>query len=95
MVCLYRNRSLGFLRTPQLATAIGYMHENSLSSVLDRPRSVGLVTSRPISSGARELEWALADFGRYVAKDLDETVPVRLTQVILDQYQRDFVRAAS
>lgn len=95
LVCLYRNRSLGFLRTPQLATAIGYMHENSLSSVLDRPRSVGLITSRPISSGARELEWALTDFGRYVAKDLDDAVPVRLTQVILDQYQRDFMRAAS
>lgn len=95
LVCLYRNRSLGYLRTPQLATAIGYTHDNSLSSVLGRPRDVGLITSRPISTGARELEWALTDFGRFVAKDLDENIPVRLTGVILDQYQRDFMRAAS
>ena len=95
LVCLYRNRSLGFLRTPQLASAIGYMHDNSLSSVLSRPRDVGLITSRPIWAGARELEWAMTDFGKFVAKDLDDTVPVRLTSVILDKYQREFVRAAS
>jgi len=95
LICLYRNRSLGFLRTSQLASAIGYMHDNSLSSVLSRPRDIGLITSRPISAGSRDLEWSLTDFGRYVSKDLDDTVPVILTQVILDQYQRDFMRAAS
>lgn len=95
LVCLYRNRSLGYLRTPQLATAIGYTHDNSLSSVLQRPRDTGLIRSRPISVGARELEWVLTDFGKFVAKDLDEDIPVRLTGVILEQYQRDFMRAAS
>jgi len=95
LVCLYKNRSLGPLRTPQLATAIGYTHENSLSSALSRPRDVGLITSRAIGVTARELEWSLTDFGRFVAKDLDDNIPIRLTQTILDQYQRQFMRAAS
>tara|TARA_S200002703_G_scaffold51991_2_gene45097 strand:+ start:711 stop:1259 length:549 start_codon:yes stop_codon:yes gene_type:complete len=95
LVCLYKNRSLGSLRTPQLATAIGYTHENSLSSALMRPRDVGLITSRSISVTARELEWSLTDFGRFVAKDLDDNIPIRLTQAILDRYQRQFVRVTS
>ena len=95
LVCLNKNSSLGYLRTPQLATAIGYTHDNSLSSVLQRPRDAGLVRSRPISAGARELEWTLTDFGKFVAKDLDENIPVRLTGVILEQYQRQFMRVAS
>jgi hypothetical protein len=95
LVCLYKNRALGPLRTVQVASAIGYGHDNSLSSVLGRPRDLGLVSSRPISKGARELEWTLTDFGKFVAKDLDDNIPVRLTQVILDQYQNDFLRAAS
>ncbi len=95
LVCLYKNRGLGPLRTPQLATAIGYTHSNSLSSVLDRPRDVGLIASRTIGATARELEWSLTDFGRFVAKDLDDNIPVRLTQTILDQYQRQFIRVAS
>ncbi len=95
LVCLYKNRSLGPLRTPQLAAAIGYTHDNSLSSVLSRPRDVGLITSSAIGVTARELEWSLTDFGRFVAKDLDDNIPIRLTQTILDQYQRQFMRAAS
>lgn len=95
LVCLWKNRGLGPLRTPQLASAIGYTHDNSLSSVLQRPRDLGLVSSRPITRTARELEWVLTDFGRFVAKDLDDTVPVRLTAVILEQYQRNFMRVAS
>jgi len=95
LVCLYKNRALGALRTIQIASAIGYTHDNSLSSVLGRPRDAGLVSSRPISKGSRDLVWGLTDFGQFVAKDLDDNIPVRLTQVILDQYKNDFLRIAS
>ena len=96
LICLYKNRSLGALSTSQLAQAIGYTFNlSSISTSLSKPRDIGLISSSPISSGGRDLEWKLTDFGNFVAKDLNENIPVRLTGVILDQYQSKFLKVAS
>ena len=89
-----QNRSLGALRGAQLASAINYSNVN-VSSVLHRPRDEGLVAIRPISSGSREVEYKLTDFGTYVAKDLDDNIPVRLTGVILEQYRNSYLRRSA
>jgi len=96
LICLYKNRSLGALRASQLASAMNYPPtNNNFSSVLHRPRDEGLVAVRPISSGSREVEYKLTDFGTYVAKDLDDNVPVRLTGVILEHYRNSYLRRSA
>ena len=95
LVCLYKNRHLGPLRIAQISSAIKYVSQGNLSGVLTQPRDRGLLASRPISEGARETEWMLTDFGKFVASDLDENVPVRLTETVINQYERRFLRSAS
>jgi DNA-binding MarR family transcriptional regulator len=94
LICLYKNRSLGALRVAQLASAINYSHVN-FSSILHRPRDEGLIAVRPISVGSREVEYKLTDFGTFVAKDLDDNIPVRLTGVILEQYRNSYLRRSA
>lgn len=95
LVCLYKNRHLGALRVPQISSAIKYLNHGQLSGVLTQPRDRGLIASRPVQIGSRETEYMLTDFGKYVASDLDENVPVRLTETIISQYERRFLRNAS
>lgn len=95
LVCLYKNRGLGPLSTYQLARAISYSAATSLASSLYSPRDRGLLASRPVALNAREIEWVLTEFGEFVAKDLDDKIPVRLTETILAQYERKFLRNAS
>lgn len=93
LICLYKNRSLGALRASQLASAMNYPATNSnFSSILHRPRDEGLIAVRQISSGSREVEYKLTDFGTFVAKDLDDNIPVRLTSTILEQYRNSYLR---
>lgn len=95
LVCLYKNRSIGPLSTSQIASAINYTNRGNLASSLNAPRNYGLVASRPIQMGGRDQEWLLTDFGMFIAKDLDEHIPIRLTQTILGQYERKFLEQAS
>lgn len=95
LVCLYKNRAVGPLTTYQIARAINYTATTNLASTLHAPRDRGLLASRPIRENAREVEWILTDFGMFVAQDLDEKIPVRLTETILGQYERNFLRNAS
>ena len=95
LVCLYKNRSIGPLSTSQIASAINYTNRGNLASSLNAPRNYGLVASRPIQMGGRDQEWLLTDFGMFIAKDLDERIPIRLTQTILGQYERKFLEQAS
>ena len=94
LICLYKNRSLGYLRTSQIASAINYTAGTNLAGVLGRPRDLGLVTGKSISPGARELEFKLTEFGKYVAQDLNEEIPVRLTNTIIDQYREAYLKSA-
>ena len=94
LICLYKNRSLGALRGSQLASAMSYSNAN-FSSILHRPRDEGLIAVRPISAGSREVEYKLTDFGTFVAKNLDDNIPVRLTGVILEQYRNSYLRRSA
>lgn len=95
LLCLYKNRALGPLTTNQISRAINYTAQTNLASTLHSPRERGLVASRPIRENAREVEWLLTDFGVFVAKDLDDNIPVRLTETILANFERNFLRNAS
>ena len=85
LICLWKNRELGSLSIQQIVTAMNYKFLNT-DSVVSKPISSGLVERTPDNC------YKLSEFGRFVAKDLSDTVPIRLTDVILNQYRQKYGR---
>ncbi len=86
VICLWKNRALCPLSQTQVLSSISYKYGNPHTLV-----------TRPIGSGLVERTsddcFQLTAFGKFVAGELNENVPVRLTEVILDQARKRYRRS--